>query len=189
MGLACHEAVNIQEANKTLDFPYVPLLINFNTFLLSDVPKCSEIARWNLLKGILIYKKVPYDILEGENKNFYYTELKDLIVNNSCPYALKSMELSDVNKQLLENKRAEFIELNKCFMCVKEIFNLILCNQWKETLATINYLRSILSKLKVKTFIYHLFNIFLVEPRNNRATLSIWNSSFDDCVTPMLCSN
>jgi len=162
MKLICHEAVNIHGEIKNKSFPYVPLFINFNTFLLSEVPKCSEITRWNVLHGILSYKKVPYDILQGESNNFYYTELKDLVVNNSCHYALKSMELSDVNKQLLIEKKVEFLELNKCFTIVKAIFELILNNKWKEAMATISFLHIKLNLLKVKIVNYLNVNIFFI---------------------------
>lgn len=125
-------------------------MITFNTFLLLDAPKCSEIARWNILRGILSYKKVPYDILNGENKNFYYTELKELVLSPSCHYALKSMELSEVNKKLLAEKKKEYIELNKCFVITKALFELILEKKWKEVMATISLLHNKLVKINPK---------------------------------------
>jgi len=142
------EASKIQAEIRGSIYPFIPTIVNFNTFLLHDMPRCAEIVRWNTLKAILMEEKVPYKILEGESNNFYYQELKELLVNPQCHYALKTMELSDANKELLATKKREFIEIEKALAIIKRIFGLINDKKWKETMATIGLLHEKLTNLK-----------------------------------------
>jgi len=112
------------------------------------MPRCAEIVRWNTLKAILMEEKVPYKILEGETNNFYYAEIKELLVNPKCHYALKSLELSDANKELLALKKREFVEIEKALAIIKTIFRLVMEKKWKEAMATVSLLHEKLSGLK-----------------------------------------
>lgn len=143
------EAAKIQAEIRSSSFPFIPMTMNFNTFLLCDMPRCAEIVRWNTLKAILMEEKVPYKILEGESNNFYYAEMKELLVNPKCHYALKSLELSDANKELLTLKKKEFVEIEKALAIIKTIFRLVMEKKWKEAMATVSLLHEKLSGLKV----------------------------------------
>ena len=146
------EAAKFQSDLRNKVFPYVPTLPNFNGFLLLEVPKCSEIARWNLLKTIVTQRKVPYNVLEGETKNYYYRELKEIIVSKSSAYNLKSLELTESNKVLLAQKKKEYVALTQSLIIIENILELIVAKKWKETLATISLLHEKLGHIKVLLF-------------------------------------
>lgn len=152
MNSANFETAKFQGDLRNKMFPYVPLLPAFNSFLLLETPKCSEIARWNLLKTIVVQKKIPYNILEGETKNYYYQELKELIVSKSSAYNLKSLELSDPNKTLLAQKKKEYMTLVQALAIIENIFELIIAKKWKETLATISLLHEKLVQIKMNEY-------------------------------------
>lgn len=146
------EAAKFQSDLRNKVFPYVPTLPNFNSFLLLEVPKCSEIARWSLLKTIVTQRKIPYNVLEGESKNYYYRELKDLLVTKSSAYNLKSLELSEPNKMLLAQKKKEYIALSQSLIIVENILELIVAKKWKETLATVSLLHEKLGQIKMNDY-------------------------------------
>lgn len=143
------EAVKFQGEYKSNPFPFVPCLPNFNSFLMLEVRKCSEIARWNVLKTVLLDKKVSCKVLEGEKKNDYYDELRELLVNRAVDYNLKELELSESNQYLLESKKKEFVAMTECATIIRWIFGLIMEKKWKEAIVTTSLLHEKLNELKV----------------------------------------
>lgn len=143
------ESAKFQKDLRSKMFPFAPTLPNFPSFLMLESTKCAEITRWSILKSILTAKKVPYNILEGENKNHYYFGLKELLVEKSFPYSLKSLELTKADKELLAAKKKEYVTLMKCLMIIENIFGLVKAKKWKETMATVNLLHETLGQTKV----------------------------------------
>jgi len=152
MNSICFEAAKFQNELKSKPFPSVPSLSTFNSFLLLESQKCSDIARWNTLKTILKDKKVPYSILDGETTNYYYKELKELIVHSSSVYSLKSLELNEKQKQLLDSKQKEYLTLSKCMLILQAIFELIMDKKWKEALLTITVLHETVNQVKMQEY-------------------------------------
>lgn len=127
----------------------MPSIPSFNSFLLFESPKCTEIARWNTLKTILHAKNVPYNILEGEKRNYYYHEIKDLLVETRSVYSLKSLELSEANKELMVQKRKEYVVLAQCMTIFENTFELVIAKKWRETMANIGLVHEKLNQIKV----------------------------------------
>jgi hypothetical protein len=149
MNAISFEAAKFQNEVKTKPFPSIPALPNFNSFLLLESHKYSDIARWNTLKAILKEKKVPYNLLEGEVQNYYYKELKDLVVNGQSVYSLKSLELNEKQRASLDAKKKEYVILSSCMMILQTIFELINDKKWKEAMLTISLLHEKLNAVKV----------------------------------------
>jgi hypothetical protein len=154
MNAVSFEAAKFQNDIKTKPFPSIPSLPNFSSFLLLESHKYSDIARWNTLNAILKEKKVPYNVLEGEVQNYYYKELKDLLVNGQSVYTLKSLELNEKQKASLEAKRKEYATLTKCIIILQAVFELINEKKWKEAMLTLSHLHEKLSSLKVTSFFF-----------------------------------
>lgn len=75
------EAAKFQQDIKNNPFPFLPSLCSFNSFLYLDNQKTQDLCRWNTLKSILRNKKVPYNVMDGEIKNYYYKELKSRVTS------------------------------------------------------------------------------------------------------------
>jgi len=156
------EASKFQKELQSKKFPFIPSIPNFTSFLLLETPKCSEIARWNSLKTVLTNYKVPYNVLEGEKKNYYYHELKELLVMKTSVYNLKSLELGDTEKELLAQKKKEYLILIQCLAILENAFELINAKKWRETMATVSFLHEKLGQIKVNSPLYFL-TLFLDE--------------------------
>ena len=160
MNAISFEAAKFLANLKNLGYPAFPFLTNFNVFLLLETPRCNEIARWKILSDILKNYDILYKILEGDKNNFYYEDLKQLIIDNVSTYGLKSLELSESNHQLLISKKQEYVALIKCGALIKHIMELIHKRMWKESLISITILHEKLNELKAINFNYSQINYY-----------------------------
>ena len=160
MSTISFEATKFLTDLKNLGSSALPILTNFNIFLLLETPKCTEIARWHILSDVLKNYDIPYKILEGDKNNFYYEDLKQLIVDNVSTYGLKSLELSESNQKLLIAKKQEYIGLIKCGALIKHIIELIHKKMWKESLISITILHENLKELKAINLHFSQINYY-----------------------------
>ncbi len=149
MNAVSFEAAKFQNEVKTKPFPSIPTLPNFNSFLLLESHKYSDISRWNTLKAILREKKVPYKVLEGDVQNYYYKELKDLLVNGQSVYTLKSLEINEKQRANLDMKKQEYAVLTQCMVILQAVLDMTMEKKWKEAMLTLALLHEKLNLVKV----------------------------------------
>ena len=143
------EADNYLAFNKKKIFPSLPNLPPFNIFLLLDLPKTKEIAHWKTLDDTISKAHIPYNVLNGEKNNFYYTELNKLIVNKNCVWALSSLELDYQQNLLLVNKKTEYMNYLKAIILLKQTFNLVYLHKWKDAITAGAYINTLIENYKV----------------------------------------
>lgn len=156
------ETAKFQNELKNKVFPSAPVLPGFNNYSFLEGARVSEVVRWNVLRGILQEKGIPYKILEGETNNYYYKELHNLITNMNI-YSLKSLSLSEKQQNVLDIKKQEYLVLSKCNLAIQKIFELVGEKKWKEALCAVNFLHEKLNSIKIQDFIgYNLFSNYLL---------------------------
>lgn len=145
------EASNYLSENSKKAFPSLPVLTNFNSFIMLDPKLSKELARWNALNDILISSNVPYNVLQGDKNNFYYKELEHAIVNKGCVYNLSSLELGFSSRSVYDSKNKEFMSYYKTLVVLKKVFSFIINRKWKEAIIAVSLISNLLSDHKVQT--------------------------------------
>lgn len=139
------EVVKLQNEMKNNSFPFIPPTYSFNSFLFLDAPKSSELGRWNTLKSVMHQKKVPYDVLGGETKNYYYRDLRDLVCSGTSVYSLKSLLLTDKQKELYKQKAKEYMAVFKFSLILQSVFTSISSKKWATVLAQVAAMHDVMS--------------------------------------------
>ena len=126
------------------DLPSLPVFFRISTKEFGD-----KLSRFCVLNTLSQVHKLPYNILEGENKNYYYVKLRELIVSDFSDYQIDSLELSHSQKNLVYKTEKEYNLLKKYMQTLQEVFRYLKDDKWKEALATASFLDGILTQIEV----------------------------------------
>jgi len=73
-------------------------------------------------------------VLGGETKNYYYRELRDLVCNSSV-YSLKSLLLTEKQKEQYQQRAKEYLAVFKFSIILQSIFGSIQQKKWASVMA------------------------------------------------------
>lgn len=137
-----------QEMDSSDDLT-VPNIPSFDVFLLLIPQEYKQIGYWNVLNSVVSDYNIPYEILNGENENFYSRELERLLQDRKSKYKLDSLNLSSQRGRSFDKIKQEYATLNRTLYVMEEIFESILAKKWKKALIKIETLMDQLSEIEV----------------------------------------
>ena len=127
----------------------IPKIPSFDVFLFMSPPEYEQIGYWNVLYNIVSDYNIPYEILNGENENFYYRELERLLQDRKAKYKLNSLDIPSEGRRFLENIKQEYALLARIVCIMEKIFDSMLKKKWRNALIKTDILMDQLSEINV----------------------------------------
>jgi len=140
-----------QSSNKKLSFENI--FTGFHTYLyFSD----KKLALWAVIKTLLNQGKsgIPVNMLDNQEENYYSVELNNFLTHEFPDLQVKSLQLSENEQKVFQEKSHEYRILKNSFDIFLQIFNLAEIKSWKEALVMASLLEQTFNSIEISIKVF-----------------------------------